>query len=66
MTKVRLVLICKGEVEYDMETEMMRPILEETITLSKHMEHYKIKFIQHFVNEHGEFQYLMVTGIKEG
>lgn len=65
MTKVRLVLMFRGRVEYDIETEMVRPLLKETITLSKSMEHYKINFIQHFFNEHGEFQYLMITGIKD-
>jgi hypothetical protein len=44
---------------------MIRPRLKEVITFPKHGEHYTIKFIQHMFDENGEFQYIMVTGIRK-
>lgn len=65
MVKVRLILMFQGRVEHDIETEMIRPRLKETITLHERGGHYKIKFIQHMFNDKGEFESLMVTGIKK-
>jgi hypothetical protein len=44
---------------------MIRPRLKEVITLPEHEEHYTIKFIQHFFTEQGEFQYIMITGVRK-
>ena len=55
MTKVRLILMFQGRVEYDFET----------ISIDKqeyHCSHYDIEFIQHFFNGEGKFQYTMITG----
>jgi hypothetical protein len=65
MVKVRLILMFQGRVEHDIETQMIKPKLKEIITLPEHGEHYPIKFIQHFFNEQGEFQYIMVTGVRK-
>lgn len=65
MTKVRLVLMFQGRVEYDFETKMKLPTLGETIsidTLKEYHSHYDIEFIQHFFNGEGKFQYTMITG----
>ena len=65
MVKVRLILMFQGRVEYDIETEMIRPRLKETITLHERGGHYTVKFIQHMFDENNKFEYLMVTGIKK-
>ena len=67
MTKVRLVLMFQGRVEYDFETKMKKPRLKETISIErgKDCSHYDVEFVQHFFNEEGEFQYIMVTGVKK-
>lgn len=65
MIKVRLILMFQGRVEHDIETEMVRPRLKETITLHECGGHYKIKFIQHIFDENNKFESLMVTGIKK-
>ena len=66
MTKIRLILMHAGRVEYDFELEMKKPKLKESITIKTDAEYldYKVKFIQHFLNEKGKFQYIMVTGIR--
>jgi hypothetical protein len=65
MIKVKLILMFQGRVEHDIDTQMIRPRLKEVITFPKHGEHYTIKFIQHMFDENGEFQYIMVTGIRK-
>jgi hypothetical protein len=73
MVKVRLILMFQGKVEHDIKTQMIKPRLKEVITIPEHgehytikfREHYTIKFIQHMFDENGEFQYIMVTGIKK-
>ena len=67
MKKVRLILMFQGRVEYDFETKMEKPRLKEKISIEREKDcsHYTIKFIQHFFDEKGVFQYLMVTGIKK-
>jgi hypothetical protein len=65
MIKVRLILMFQGRVEHDIETEIIRPRLKEIITLQEPFSSYKIKFIQHMFDKKGDFQYLMVTGIKK-
>ncbi len=65
MTKVRLILMFQGRVEYDFETKMKLPTLGETISIDKqeyHCSHYDIEFIQHFFNGEGKFKYTMITG----
>jgi hypothetical protein len=65
MVKVRLILMFQGRVEHDIETQMIRPRLKETITLPEHGGHYTIKFIQHMFDENNKFESLMITGIKK-
>ena len=65
MVKVRLILMFQGKVEHDIETQMVKPRLKEIITIQEHEKHYPIKFIQHMFDENGEFQYIMVTGIRK-
>ena len=65
MIKVRLILMFQGRVEHDIETQMLRPRLKETISVHEFGGHYKIKFIQHMFDENDKFEYLMVTGVKK-
>ena len=67
MDKVRLLLMFQGRVEYDFETKMKKPRLKETISIErdKDCSHYDVEFVQHFFNEEGEFQYIMVTGVRK-
>ena len=67
MDKIKLILMFQGRVEYDFETKMKKPKKGESITIetSGNYLHYKIKIIQHFFNEQGEFQYIMVTAIRK-
>ena len=66
MVKVRLILMFQGRVEQDFYTKMKKPKLKEKISIEKEKEclHYSVEFIQHFFNEQGEFQYTMVTGVR--
>jgi hypothetical protein len=63
MVKVRLILMFQGKVEHDIKTEMLRPKLKEMITVERN--HYKIKFIQHMLDEDNKFESLMVTGVRK-
>jgi hypothetical protein len=67
MKKVRLILMFQGSVEYDFETKMEKPRLKETISIEKdkNCSHYDVEFIQHFFNEKGVFQYIMITGVRK-
>jgi len=73
MSKYRYILMFQGKVEYDFETsdfdkpKAKRPRLKEKISIEREKDcsHYDIEFIQHFFNEQGEFQYIMVTGIRK-
>jgi len=67
MKKTRLILMYKGRVEYDFYTKMKKPKLKEKISIEKEKEcsHYDIEFIQHFFDEKGKFQYIMITGVKK-
>lgn len=57
----------QGKVEYDLKTKMKKPRLKETISIEreKNCSHYDIEFIQHFFNEKGMFQYIMITGVRK-
>ena len=57
----------QGRVEYDFETKMKKPKLKEMISIESEKDcgHYTIEFIQHFFNEKGKFQYIMITAIKK-
>jgi hypothetical protein len=63
----RLILMFEGRVEYDFYTKMKKPRLNEKISIEKEKEclHYDVKFIQHFFNEQGEFQFIMITGVRK-
>jgi len=67
MENIRFILLHKGKVEYDFKNNSSKPELEEIISIEKEKEcfNYTIKFIQHFFDEQGKFQYKMVTGIRK-
>ena len=57
----------QGRVEYDFYTKMKKPKMGEIISIEigKDCLSYYIEFIQHFFNENGKFQYIMITGIRK-
>jgi hypothetical protein len=57
----------QGRVEYDFETKMKKPILNEIISIErdKDCSHYDIVSIQHFFDEEMKFKYIMITGIRK-
>jgi hypothetical protein len=67
MKKIRYILMYEGRVEYDFTNNSTKPKLKESISIEKEKEclNYTVKFIQHFFNEQGEFQYIMVSGIRK-
>jgi hypothetical protein len=68
MSKVKLILMNEGKVDYDFELEMKIPKKGEIITIPTVTDeyiHYKVKSIQHFVERWGEFKYVMVTAVTE-
>jgi hypothetical protein len=68
MAKVRLVLMFEGKVDNDFMTEMEVPKKNESITIvgvDDDYLHYKVEFIQHFLDRFGDFQYIMVTAIRK-
>jgi hypothetical protein len=67
MKKVRFILMFQGRVEYDFYSKIKKPKMNEMISIEndKDCSHYDIKFIQHFFNEKGKFQYIMITGVRK-
>jgi hypothetical protein len=63
----RLILMFEGRVEYDFYIKMKKPRLNEKISIEKEKEclHYDVEFIQNFFNEQGEFQFIMITGVRK-
>ena len=63
MTKVRILLMRQGRDDYDFETEIVKPIIGETITIGR--THYNIRFIQYVFDDDKQFKHILVTAIKE-
>jgi hypothetical protein len=63
MTKVRILLMRQGRDDYDFETEIVKPIIGETITIGR--THYGIRFIQYVFDDEKQFKHILVTAIKE-
>ena len=52
-----------GYTKYDFETEIVKPRIGETISIGGC--NYEVRFIQYVFNDDNQFEYLLVTAIKE-
>lgn len=65
--KTKIILMNNGRMDYSFDTEMIKPKINEIITITGmdgDYVNYKIKEIQHFINPFGIYQYLMITAIR--
>jgi hypothetical protein len=63
MIKTRMIIMKKGHTEYDFETEIIKPRIGELISIGG--DHYEVRFIQYVFSDENQFEYLLVTAIKE-
>ncbi len=63
MIKVRMVIMRGGYTEHNFETEIVKPRIGELISIGG--SHYEVRFIQYVFNDDNQFEYLLVTAIKE-
>ena len=58
-----MIIMKKGHTEYDFETEIIKPRIGELISIGG--DHYEVRFIQYVFSDENQFEYLLVTAIKE-
>jgi hypothetical protein len=63
MVKVKIIAMKGGHTEHDFETEIIKPRIGELISIGGN--HYEVRFIQYIFSDENQFEYLLVTAIKE-
>lgn len=66
--KTKIVLMNEGKIECTFESKISKLKKNQLITIigiNDEYFNYKIKFIQHFFDRFGDFQYTMLTAIKQ-
>ena len=63
MIKTRMVIMRQGYTDYDFETEIVKPRIGETISIGG--SHYEVRFIQYVFNDENQFEYILITAIRE-
>lgn len=65
--KTKIILMNEGKIECTFYSKILKFKKNQNITIigiNDQYFNYKIKFIQHFFDRFGDFQYTMITAIK--